>query len=177
MILGIGADIVFVPRIYRIVMRRSPLRFARAIMDDRELHDFEARFAALSRTSDSSADYDGSSGFGGFYTADHDASRVSKTSFNLSMPLCKALLHRRPSTTTTTAAVSLLESNSSATASKTPEALHLNWHREEDSNIRRLVLFLAGRFAAKEAAFKALQPHYKLAWRDVCIKASESGNV
>ena len=36
-------------------------------------------------------------------------------------------------------------------------------------SVKRLVQFLAGRWAVKEAAFKALQPHYRLAWRDVCV--------
>ncbi|KAI9348981.1 4'-phosphopantetheinyl transferase [Zopfochytrium polystomum] len=40
---------------------------------------------------------------------------------------------------------------------------------------RRVVQFLGGRFAAKEAAFKAMQPHFHLGWSQVSVLSSASG--
>ncbi|KAI9351726.1 4'-phosphopantetheinyl transferase superfamily [Zopfochytrium polystomum] len=45
----------------------------------------------------------------------------------------------------------------------------------EPVGARRVVQFLGGRFAAKEAAFKAMQPHFHLGWSQVSVLSSASG--
>ncbi|KAJ3413089.1 hypothetical protein HDV05_008543 [Chytridiales sp. JEL 0842] len=106
-ILGVGIDIVHLPRIHNVLTRRSPLRFASAIMTKQEITEFQNAFK--------------------------DAQQSA---------------HQDP--------VSILDkpfAQPQTNAYGTLPALE-----------RRLSCYLGARWAAKEAAYKAFFPHYKLEW-------------
>ncbi|KAJ3153138.1 hypothetical protein HDU89_000766 [Geranomyces variabilis] len=104
-ILGLGTDIIHIPRLRALLSRHPPARFARRILSPSEREAFAAKFAT----------------------------------YNLDQPLPK---------------------------------------REDEDSVtqRRLVTFLAARWAAKEAAFKAMYPIWYLKFSDVSIRNMASGS-
>jgi holo-[acyl-carrier protein] synthase len=123
-ILGCGVDIVHLPRIYKLLTRRSPVRFGDAILTTSELQAFQQQFQNQPLASR--------------FASSIDHPNLYANNNNLSAPVA---------------------------------AVH---YADYPALERRIAGYLGGRWAVKEAAYKALFPHFRLEWGLVSVVSQNS---
>lgn len=141
MILGIGVDILHLPRFQRL-FRLRPERLITRILTKSEQDEFFAIQARI-RARDSAVPA----------ATDTSVEDLSSSSSSSSTSTVKA------------SAVKIEHAGtdlSSSSSSEKPASTRID---QNDESLR----YLASRWALKEASFKALYPHHTLTWQDVTI--------